>query len=154
MTKELLKECYGELSKLNGLVVKSEGIDCQFDELLDKLSKAFLEKEMTLEDYFSEWNRLVNELSEKEIRLSEVKEEYNEKEFDIVFLNTDNVDFKELYGSTSEKVRKQHASMKLQALADEKTELELSIDYLKRRISFIKNLLNMQRTLIEVGGME
>lgn len=154
MTKELLKECYGELSKLNGLVVKSEGIDCQFDELLDKLSKEFLKKEMTIEDYFSEWDRLLNELSEKEIRLSEVKEEYNEKEFDIVFLNTGNVDFKELYGSTSEKVRKQHASMKLQALADEKTELELSIDYIKRRISFIRSLLNMQSTLIEVGGME
>ena len=151
MSRELLKQCYDELSKLNGLVVKSEGVDCKFDDLLNELSKEILKKPVTIEEWFSEWGNLVIELSEKETELSSLKDEYNQKEFDIVFLNSDNVDFKEMYGSTSEKVRKQHAQMKLQSMADSKTDLELSIDYLKRRIEFIKGLMSMQRVLIGSG---
>ena len=151
MSRELLKQCYDELSKLNGLVVKSEGVDCKFDDLLNELSKEILKKPVTIEEWFSEWGNLVIELSEKETELSSLKDEYNQKEFDIVFLNSDNVDFKEMYGSTSEKVRKQHAQMKLQSMADAKTDLELSIDYLKRRIEFIKGLMSMQRVLIGSG---
>ena len=141
MTKELLKECYDELANLNGLVVKSEKVDCDFDDLLDRLSKEIIKPNKTIGDYYQEWEAAITELSDKEIQLSEVKEEYNKKEFDIVFLNKENIDFKELYGSTSEKVRKQHAAMELKNLADEKTDLELSIDYLKRHIDFIKSIV-------------
>ncbi len=109
---------------------------------------------VTIDDYFKEWEISIIELSEKEVRLSVLKEEYNEKEFDIVFLNIDDVDFKELYGSTSEKVRKQYATMKLQSLIDAKNDLQVSIDYLKRRIEFIKAIMRMQGILIDSGVLE
>lgn len=124
----------------------------KFNSLLDQIEKPREPK--TIEDYYNEWQNAITELSEKEEELSLIKEEYNEKEFDVVFINSEGVDFKELYGSTSEKVRKQHASMKLQTLADAKTDLELSIDYLKRRIDFIKSIMAMQRTLISSGVLE
>ena len=108
----------------------------------------------TIEDYFNEWEKSITELSEKEIELSLLKEEYNQKEFEIVFLNADNVDFKEVYGSTSEKVRKHYASIKLQSLGDAKNDLEISIDYLKRRIDFIRSLMRMQVILLEAGVIE
>lgn len=130
------------------LVIAEEGwffpmpTEQKAQNLCETLKELFKPKKpTTIAEYYTEWEKAITELSNKEERLTKVKEEYNQKEFDIVFLNKENVDFKELYGSTSEKVRKQHAALKLQKLANEKTDLELSIDYLKRRIDFIKSIV-------------
>ena len=90
---------------------------------------------------------LIIELSRKETEYLKLKEDYDGKEFEIVFMS--DIDFKELYGSTSEKVRKQHASVELKPLKDELQGLELSIDYLKRYIVFIRELCKWKRTVKE-----
>lgn len=87
------------------------------------------------------WENLVAELSIKEIALCNKKEEYDKKEFDIVY-NSD-IDFKALYGSTSEKVRKQHAKDMLIDLSKEIDSLELSIKWIKNYIPLIRHCLSL-----------
>jgi len=86
-----------------------------------------------------EYEKLVLELSDKEVELSNVKEEFTVKEFDIVFKS--DINFKELYGSTSEKVRKQHAKECLSDLANRKASLELSVEYLRMYIGLLKETI-------------
>ena len=90
---------------------------------------------------------MIVELTHKETEYMKLKEQYNSKEFEIVYMS--DINFKELYGNTSEKVRKQHASVELKLLKDELQGLELSIDYLKRYISFLRELIRVKRVLME-----
>ena len=90
---------------------------------------------------------MVVELSRKETEYMELKEQYNSEEFEIVYMS--DINFKELYGSTSKKVRKQHASTVLKPLKTKLNGLELSIDYLKRYIVFIRELCKWKRTIME-----
>lgn len=87
------------------------------------------------------WEGLIAELSLKEIALCKLKEEYDKKEFDIVY-NSD-IDFKALYGSTSEKVRKQHAKDMLIDLSKKIDSLELSIKWIKNYIPLIRHCLSL-----------
>lgn len=91
---------------------------------------------------------MIVELTYKETEYMELKEQYNSKEFEIVYMS--DINFKELYGSTSEKVRKQHASTELKPLKTKLNGLELSIDYLKRYISFLKQLIHTKTVIREV----
>ena len=105
--------------------------------------------DVPLDSLIREYEELLIELSDKETEYMRLKEQYNSKEFEIVYMS--DINFKELYGSTSEKVRKQHASVELKPLKDELQGLELSIDYLKRYISFLRELIRVKRTLMEVS---
>ena len=88
------------------------------------------------------YEELIVELSCKETEYMELKEQYNSEEFKIVYIS--DINFKEFYGSTSEKVRKQHASIVLKPLKTKLKGLELSIDYLKRYIVFIRELIRVK----------
>ena len=88
------------------------------------------------------YEELIVELSCKETEYMELKEQYNSEEFKIVYMS--DINFKEFYGSTSEKVRKQHASIVLKHLKTKLNGLELSIDYLKRYIVFIRELIRVK----------
>ena len=94
-----------------------------------------------------EYEDFIAELSYKEMELSKKKENFNQKEFEIIY--TSDIDFKSLYGSTAEKVRKQHANTVLKKLKTEINNLELSIDWLKRYISFLKELIRTKRMGVE-----
>ena len=90
------------------------------------------------------WEFLVAELSLKEIALCNKKEEYDKKEFEIVY--TSDIDFKALYGSTSEKVRKHHAKNELSELDDKINSLELSINWIKNYIQLIKEVIRSKNS--------
>lgn len=121
------------------------------EELCKKLNEPYAPREqLTVDDYFKEWEKAIDELSEKELALINLKETYAQLEQEIV----ENTDFKELYGANNQKVRDNHIRNELKDLVDTKNDLNLRIDYLKRRIDFIKNIMAMQRTLLEVGVVE
>ena len=103
----------------------------------------------SIEDFFNEWEKAINELKDKSVELINLKESYNQMEQDIV----ENTDFKELYGANNQKVRDNHVKNELKDMVDAKHDLELRIEYLKRRIDFVKNVLAMQRVLIESGAV-
>lgn len=93
-----------------------------------------------------EWHFLVHELSDKEVELYKLKEEHNHKEFKI--LTT--FDFKKEFGKDNEKIRKGYIRTKYDDLLKDIEDLELSIDYLKRRISFLKQLIHTKTIIMEV----
>lgn len=82
------------------------------------------------------------ELSNKERKYLQLDEQYKAKEFEIVYMS--DVDFKALYGSTSEKVRKQHAKTELSDLNGQINSLELSINWLKNYIPFLRELVRVK----------
>jgi len=93
-----------------------------------------------------EWSRLMTELSNKEIRLFDCKEAYQALSEKIIA----ETDFKELYGKNNADVRKSHVK---KMLVDEYSEikyLEFSIDWIGRRISFLRELVKTKRVLLEV----
>lgn len=103
-----------------------------------------------IEEWYQEWRKNINEITDKEKDLIALKETYAQMEQKII----DETDFKELYGKNNEAVRKNHVKNELKDMVDERHDLELRISYLKRRIDFIKSLMSIQKTLIEYGVME
>ena len=100
----------------------------------------------TVEFDLYEWKTLVDELSDKEVALYEWKSVYNVKAMEIE--NT--VDFKAIYGKNNADVRKRHIEGELAEWHSTIKDLEFSIDWITRRISFIRVLVKVKRTLIEV----
>lgn len=93
-----------------------------------------------------EWGNLITELSYKEVKLWECKEKYELQSEKII----EETDFKELYGKNNEKLRKEHVKNILYKQHVEIKKLEFSIDYIKRRISYLKKLVPVKTALLEV----
>ena len=94
----------------------------------------------------SEWGELITELSLKEVEYAKIKDKIFDKEQWII----ENTDFKAVYGKNNADVRKQHLMKHMQGEYDNRRNLEISIDYLKRRISFIKQLIHTKTIIMEV----
>ena len=99
-------------------------------------------------DYLKEWENLINELSMKELALIEWKEIYEIKAQSI----EDETDFKAIYGRNNADIRKLHIKQELKEWSNIITDLEISIAWITRRISFLRELVKCKRTLLEVKG--
>ena len=107
-------------------------------------------------DNLTEWSRLVTELSGKELELYKKKEAYvlaSEKllvDAALEKLENDNDIIKSKYGGNNDKTRKKYVKDTLAEEFKEIKELEFSIDYLKRRISYLKQLVYTKTVLLEI----
>lgn len=101
--------------------------------------------DVPVENILLVWEDLINELSLKETALCKKKEVYDKKEFEIVFMDKD-IDFKAIYGSTSEKVRKHHAKNELNELDDKINSLELSINWIKNYMQLLKEVIRSKNS--------
>lgn len=86
-------------------------------------------------DLLEAWSYLITELSSKEIELYKCKESYQALSDTII----ESTDFKELYGKNNVEVRKNHVK-----------NLSFSIDYLIRKISFLKQLIHTKTVMVEI----
>lgn len=96
-------------------------------------------------DYLREWENLVDELSEKELALIEWKQVYEIKAQEI----EDTTDFKAIYGRNNADVRKLHIKNELKDWSNIITDLEISINWISRRISFLRELVKCEMVLVE-----
>ena len=128
--------------------VKGELYPCKPDVF--EMTYEEVTEEKSIEDYYIEWSDLLETISDKTIELHNLKEKLLQKEQDII----ENTDFKALYGKNNAEIRKAHLKKELQADYDAKFELELQISNAKRRIDFIKSLMNMNSILIDAGVIE
>ena len=112
-------------------------------ELEDKKVRSI---ELPLTDLLCEWEDLVEDLTEKEIEYYYCKERYQSKA-DVIIAETD---FKALYGANNQKVRDNHVKNELRKDYLHLKNLEFSIDWLNRRISFLRELVRTKRTIMEV----
>ena len=97
-------------------------------------------------NYLEEWDNLINELSEKELALIEWKHVYEVKAQEI----EDTTDFKALYGRNNADIRKLHIKNELKDWSNTIQDLEISINWITRRISFLRELVKCKRVLLEV----
>ena len=86
----------------------------------------------------------------KEAELNNVKHLYEEQEFSILYGS--NIDFKKLYGAANDKTRKHHVQVELADLIEQKEELEIEVNYLKRRSNFLRGLVEAKTATLEVKG--
>ena len=106
--------------------------------------------EKTIDEYFEEWDSLLSEINVKSTQLYILKEKIFDKEQEII----NNTDFKELYGKNNADVRKNHLKQEMQPDYDAKNDLEMDIDAAKRKITFIRSMMDMQRALLDSGVIE
>ena len=97
-------------------------------------------------DYLAEWENLISELSNKEVMLYHMKTDYHRKSDEIIA----ETNFKELYGANNQKVRDNHVKTVLSKDYETIKALEFSIDWINRRISFLRELVKTKRVLMEV----
>ena len=107
---------------------------------------SIMESVKVTNDYLKEWESLINELSEKELALIEWKQIYEIKAQTI----EDETDFKALYGRNNADIRKLHIKNELKEWSNTITDLEISINWITRRISFLRELVKCKRTLLDV----
>lgn len=115
----------------------SELIPLDFNETIHAIDTALKIDESIDADVMvniREWSNLIEELSKKEKDYLTKKEAYNALSEEII----KETNFKALYGKNNESIRKQHVKEELADEYSELKELEFNIDYLKRRISFLK----------------
>lgn len=107
-------------------------------------------------DNLCEWGSLVTELSQKEIQLHNKKEAYelsSEKLLEDAAKKKQETDvdiIKDKYGGNNDKTRKKYVKDSLIVEAKEIKELEFSIDYCRRRISYLKQLVPTKTALLTV----
>ena len=101
--------------------------------------------DLTIGELLKEWEDLIEELTEKEIELIHLKEYYESESHRI----ETTVDFKELYGKNNADIRKHHIKTELADVVDKMTLLKLSIDWINRRISLVRELVQVKRTIME-----
>ena len=100
---------------------------------------------LSMNDLLVEWEDLLEELSEKEIEYYYCKERYQSKA-DVIIAETD---FKALYGANNQKVRDNHVKNELSKDHLHLKNLEFSIDWLNRRVSFLRELIRTKRVVME-----
>lgn len=88
----------------------------------------------TINEYFEEWNKHINEIPKLEDDLGTRKE----KLFDLKMEEDGRVDYNEVYGKNNDKVREAHYKKVFQQDYIDISNLDKGIDYAKRRIDFIK----------------
>ena len=108
--------------------------------------KELCDLDKSIEENLTEWSELITELCLKEVDYIKIKDSIFRKEQWII----ENTDFKKVYGKNNADVRKQHFNKFLKDEYAIRNHLEVSIDYLKRRISFLKQLVHTKTVLREV----
>lgn len=88
-----------------------------------------------------EWEKLVNELSDKEVELYNLKEAYLIAEQKII----NETDFKELYGKNNDKVRNNHVKSELSDMVSSMKDLEFGINWIRSYIPLLKELIRSKQ---------
>lgn len=135
-------EATNEFDLTNGIWRRAfEGFDKNNDSYV--VWRIVLITDVPVKVLLDEWEDLLHELYNKEEELQRKNEEYNKKEFEIVYQS--DIDFQSLYGAKSEKVRKQHAKTVLSELNDEINSLELSVNWIKSYIPLLKEVIRSKQ---------
>jgi len=116
----------------------------QAEVLCDKFNE-IENKPLDLHKNFEEWDKYIDNVIIGEKNLINLKQEFEEQSQEIIA----NTDFKELYGANNQKVRDNHVKKELGTWYDTIKDLEFSIDWIGRRISFLRELIRVKRTIME-----
>lgn len=179
MGNKLLEEIRHELVSISGLkafdvsvetenitstnsdvtVQISELIPLDFKELIGKID---IELEIDdsihadVMDNLSEWSSLITELCAKEVELSEAKATYQSLSDNLledartIKEETEHDIIKAKYGGNNDKTRKKYVEETLVEEHEAIVEIDKRIDYIKRRVPFLKSLIRTKTVLLEI----
>lgn len=138
--------------------VKGEQYPCKPDVF--DVTYEPVDEDTSIEDFVIdnciEWSNIISELSKKEIELYHKKEAYEKSSEKLLEdaakekAETGNDIIKNKYGGNNDKTRKKYVKEMLSKADNEIKTLEFSIDYCKRRISFLKQLVSAKTAILEV----
>jgi hypothetical protein len=97
--------------------------------------------QVPVNDLLAAWEDLVMELSEKEIKLYNLKEAYLIAEQKII----NEVDFKALYGANNQKVRDNHVKSELADMVSDMKALEFGIGWIRQYIPLLKEVIRSKQ---------
>ena len=97
--------------------------------------------DVPVDELLMKWEDLVMELSEKEIKLYNLKEAYLIAEQKII----NETDFKGLYGKNNEKVRTNHVKSELSDMVDEMKTLEFGINWIRSYIPLLREVVRTKQ---------
>lgn len=107
---------------------------------------AMKDSKKELLELHDEWEKKIKELSDNEKKLYEYKEVYQALSDKII----EETNFKELYGKNNAEVRKNHVKNELSGQYQMIKDLEFRIDFITRRIVYLKELIRTKRLLMEL----
>ena len=84
--------------------------------------------------------KTINKIKKTNERYIVVRDEFEKQELEILC----NTNFKEIYSSNKEKIRKAHIKKKLKELYDEKNKLKIELEYQR-------NICNLYKEMIKWG---
>lgn len=108
--------------------------------MVDTLNNGLSTVYKPVEEISVEWENNINELSEKERNLDVMKEEYENLSEEIIA----GTNFKALYGANNKDVCRNHVRRELSEMYDIMQKVEYDVEYLKRRISFLKAMVYLK----------
>ena len=88
------------------------------------------------------WESLVNEQSNKEVKLLQLKEYVSSQSFKL----EQETDFKELYGKNNADVRKHHVKLELADVFEEIQGLEFGIGWIRQYIPLLKECIRSKQS--------
>ena len=94
-----------------------------------------------IDELLFEWEKMIEELSEKEVALYEWKEVYEIKANEII----EHTDFKELYGANNQKVRDNHVKSELADMVSDMKALEFGINWIRSYIPLLKEVIRVKQ---------
>ena len=88
------------------------------------------------------WEKLVRELSEKQVELYQLKEAYLIAERQIV----ETTDFKSIYGANNQKVRDNHVKAELSDMVEQRASLQFGIDFIQSYIPLLRECIRAKQS--------
>lgn len=141
------------------LLSEEDIIDLDFKDLIEEIDSE-LDGDSSINEFVldncSEWSNLITELSYKEIELYNKKNEYKTKSDKLLEEarklkeETEEDIIKDKYGGNNDKTRAKYVKESLTQESEHIKNLEFSIDYIRRRISYLKALVPAKTALIKV----
>jgi len=145
------------------LGVKGEPYPCKPD-IFAATYESVEDEDTSVEEFVldncTEWCNLITELSYKDIELYKLKNDYQIKSDKVLEDARKHLDetgediIKAAYGGNNDKTRKQFVKDTMANDAKKIKDLEFSIAYIKRRISYLKGLVAAKTALAEVKKHE
>lgn len=138
--------------------IKGETYPCKPD-IFQETYESVEEEDTSIEEFVLdnciEWSNILTDLTHKEKQLYQLKEDYQIKSDKILEDARKHLDetgediIKQAYGGNNDKIRKQYVKDKM--VEDDKKikDLEFTIDHLKRRLTYLKSLVNVKVAIME-----
>ena len=138
--------------------IQGETYPCKpdiFQETYESVEDEDTSVEAFVLDNCIEWSNILTDLTHKEKQLYQLKNDYQIKSDKVLEDARKHLDqtgediIKQTYGGNNDKTRKQYVKDTMKEDAEKLKELEFNIEYMKRRLTYLKSLVDVKVAIME-----